>query len=755
MAAMKLFEQISSFPVARVQTYNNLVVFDTYVANSSTPSQNEDDKLIVKKDESYGPGHRISYLGFNAERLNIPNIIGSLTLRLHPTNNDKIGNVSVYFVPDDSFWNTTFKYTNRPHASMLINTFSTSDTDADGWLTIDISNSEVIAKFRKDGHISLALMGEKSLVYHEFSSSKSPEHSPLLQLSTANTEINPSNSVRYVSFSIISNTPPQQILKISEFNVINSNGVIVDRSKWRVTNATNMDGWNKMFDGIQGSFWKAESPVPNFFVVDLFELIDIKAIVYTPVVDEFYEFSSDLLVYGSNDGNSWYLIGSRAIDKSENNSPHIIFTGSEATLTHVEKTYSFPIKTAWDIEVDRLKNKAGRSPLNVTQLCFNQPGIVCIWVGDEEAKADDFLEAREGQWDGSERHRLRYGLNCFRSNLGNPLYLQIASKSSLDNSRVAYVKIMASNALFYPVFITRQTEQSDWLSMIENYSSTNYFEMISNRIILGINRLHFEPFKNVTNMQELADTYDECLIPTELAAGIRDNDHNPMHRPDVNPYYFVPSSSGFMTTYVNRITYHLDLTKRMVTPNEVRTYWGIWHEVGHNLQTTGLNWSGQQEVSVNIYAFGERAYSSTLDALIESYDKSFSNSFNALKNVDSYTQLSNSNKENLFHHLFFIFGEGFMYDLHRRYRENLSGNGNDPEFSIGATADEQMNTLAIISSKISSLNLVDFYIFWKFPLTNQTINSIGSYNFNGIKDFEKLPSALVKRNPDNMYDMRF
>ncbi|VTR34047.1 Uncharacterised protein [Serratia fonticola] len=144
---------------------------------------------------------------------------------------------------------------------------------------------------------------------------------------------------------------------------------------------------------------------------------------------------------------------------------------------------------------------------------------------------------------------------------------------------------------------------------------------------------------------------------------------NPIHCPDVNPYHYVPSEKGYMTTFQNRITYHTDLTKRMIIPSEVRSFWGIWHEMGHNLQTTGLNWPGQVEVAVNIYAFAERAYTKTLGSLVTSYDPDFKTTYNALKNVDTYPQLPDADRERLFHHLFFIFGETFMHMLHRRYRE--------------------------------------------------------------------------------------
>lgn len=756
MSDIEKVTQTTTLPVAKAKTYNSIVEFDTYIINDSSLSQNKDTKLIVKKDESYGPGHRISYLGFNAEEYNIPNIIGSLKLRLHITKNDKPGMVSIYFISDDSFWNTEFHYSDRPKIDDFVTSFSTGEADSDGWLTINMANSELLLnKFREDGKISIALMGDDSLVYHEFSSSREKDQAPLLQLITSDVAISPSNKFRYINFVVTGNENGFSNTKIAEINVVNAAGNLENRSNWEVIEASNKSGWEKMFDGSVDTFWEVHQVTPVYFTLDLSKQIDIKAVIFKPQKSGYDGRPSDIMIFGSEDGNSWELIGSRSIKHGDGNAPHIIFTGAEVSLNQVEDSYSFPVKTAWNIEVNRLKNKAGRTPLNVTKLYCNEPGIVCIWIEDEQSKAGDFLEAREGYWDGSVRHRLQYGLNSFYCGAKNPLYLQLASNSSSDNARKVSVRIMASQAMYYPVFRSGVTSQSEWLSMIDTYSSINYYEMITNRIILGLNREDFAPYKNQVNMQELADTYDECTIPTQLAAGIRDNDENPSHRPDVNPYHYVPKGDGYMITYVNRITYHTSLTKRMVIPSEVKSFWGIWHEMGHNLQTTGLNWSGQGEVSVNIYAFGERAYAYSFNSLITSYDPDFEKTYKALKNVDAYSQLPGGDKERLFHHLFFIFGETFMYMLHRRYRENMNGEINDPEFSVGATADDQMNVMAIISSKIAQMNLIDFYKFWKFKLTDNTIAIINSYGFEKISNFDKLPSELVKGKPESDYDMRF
>ncbi|MBC8954985.1 hypothetical protein [Xenorhabdus sp. PB62.4] len=85
----------------------------------------------------------------------------------------------------------------------------------------------------------------------------------------------------------------------------------------------------------------------------------------------------------------------------------------------------------------------------------------------------------------------------------------------------------------------------------------------------------------------------------------------------------------------------------------------------------------------------------------------------------------------------------------------MSGEISDPEFHIGATASEQMNIMAMISSKIVQKDLTDFYKFWKFPLTQKTISTISDYELEKITGFALLPSELIKNQPESNYDMHF
>jgi hypothetical protein len=116
--------------------------------------------------------------------------------------------------------------------------------------------------------------------------------------------------------------------------------------------------------------------------------------------------------------------------------------------------------------------------------------------------------------------------------------------------------------------------------------------------------------------------------------------------------------------------------------------------------------------------------------------------------------VDSTSREMMYHHLFFMFGEKFFYRLHQRYRENEHAK-KDPEFFLGANADEMMNVFAIMSSKVTRKNLLPFFDFWKFPLTQKTRNTINSYHYSAPVDFKKLPSELIKHRNKSEYDMVF
>lgn len=741
--------QTTPLPKASPPNHIKNTVFDAHIARNAN-STNSDVKLIVKRDDNYSPGHRDAYIGFDLSKYNIGGYIESAELKLHilttPTDN-----IDVLLVRDDSFWNTTFSWNNRPETSEVLATFSTKDRDKNGFVTIPL-DTKVLNEIQKDGKLSLALKSHTPLIFNAFSSFEAgADLSPKMLINRNAQDVMDSSAIRYLNVVAAREENNFNEVRIAEFDVINSKGQLVNRDNWQVLGGTQTTNWQLMFDGKHETHMRLRDAAPNYVNIDLGEAVDINAVVYTPPKVGYYGRVKDLLVYGSSDNEEWRLIGSRTIPRGNGNAPHIAFTGEQSELQQAQISLPINIRPRVPLEAARLSNSK-RTDVTATGLYTTDPTTIALWVTG--VQDGDFMELTEGPWAGSKKYRLKEGLNSFNVNQESKdlsLYLHIASNDTGDRDRKAKVRLMGSNVKRYPVFYNGQTTQKDWEDMIAIYPLAKRFDMVGGNMILTILRSHYTP----VNMQKLSDAYEEVLIPTELAAGISNNDSNPLHYSDANPYIFLPRDSGYMAKYDDYLAYNKDLTYRMINPTNVRNFWGIWHEVGHTLQTKGLNWSGQGEVSVNIYAFAARVYNTPLSNLTVMYDPEFTKAFNKLTQVSTYSELDRASREMMFHHMFFIFGETVMHDLHQRYRENTHGEMNDLEFEIGATSDEQMNVMAIMASKVTETNLIPLFEFWKFPLTQTTKDTINGYGFPNLQGFDKLPSELVFGRPEEMFDMKF
>ncbi|KIF52488.1 M60 family metallopeptidase [Vibrio owensii] len=747
--------QTTPLPKAKSPNYLSTTVFDTYIAQN-TDSVSGEQRLIVKRDDNYAPANREAYLGFDLEKYNIGGFLESAELKLHVlTEGD--ADIDILLVSDDTFWNSSFDWAGKPITSDTLTTFSTAERDEEGWVTIPLDTT-VLNEIKADGNLSLALKSKTSLVYNEFSSSEAgDEFAPKLILNSNSQAITDASSVRYLNVVAATEENGFGEIKIAEFDVINSEGKLVTRDNWQVLDGTQTDNWELMFDGEHSTHMRIAEGTPNYVNIDLGENIDINALVYTPPKEGYSGRIKDFLVYGSSDNEEWRLIASRTIPHGDGNAPHIAFAGQQSELQQAEDLLTVDVRPNNSVEAERLANSK-RTDVTPTGLYFYGEGTVVVWAqGTQEG---DFLEAAGGAWAGSPKFPLKEGLNSFNfahtiypdDADGMPLYLHFSSNESSDKERSANVRLMASNTEKYPVFYNDETTQNEWEQMLTQYSKPERLEMVGNNMILDIRRSYYSP----TNMQELSDVYEEVLEPTELAAGISNSDTNPLHHSDDNPYIFLARNTDYMAKYDDYLAYnYLSLTHRMITPEEARNFWGIWHEVGHTLQTPGLKWSGQGEVSVNIYAFAARAYNTPINELVTMYDPEFTKAFSNLTQVSTYSELERASREMMFHHMFFVFGETVMHDLHQRYRENIHGEINDPEFEIGSTDEEQMNVMAMMASKTTETNLVSFFEYWKFPLTQVTIDTINDYGFPELQEFDQLPSELVSGNPPEMYDMKF
>jgi len=739
----------TGLPVAKVNTYTVTPMFDTFARSNGSYSKNTAREIMVKNDGSHY--RREGFLSFDLKKYAIPGMIKNVTLRLYVK--DMIQSSvyqNIYLTKNDNFVNTSFKFRDKPNISRWLKSYKVSRSDRGKWINIDLPSSAV-DRIYKNKKLSMAIRGKTygARAWVSMASSEDTAHKPQLIVHLNNKEISPESAenVRYLTLVVSREENNFKKTIIGDLDIIDQNGNKLDKKSWTEVQSSGKN-FQYLLDSDPTTHWIANGATPHYITIDLKKSYDIAAIVYTPKAIGYFGRVGDFMVYGSSDMRRWSLMASRSIQRGKGNSPKIAYAGKYHTdFTQRRDEFDFEVKISEETEKARLQNSALRSGLQTTGLHAQRDGIVILSVSNE-AESNN-VHIRLGPWAGSKRYTLHKGLNSLAIHKEDVLYIQ-ASSDTKKNEKV-HIIMYSIGTNTYPLFTMGKTSTKEWEKSIEE-RTYDLAQFESKRVRLTFPASYLDTLDPI-NFETLAKTYDEMTRVTELAAGIDPRTRNPLHHPDVNKYHYMVHNIGYMATYIGRITFREALTARMIQPNIARDFWGIWHEMGHNLQTLGLTWLGQGEVSVNIYAFAARAYTTPLDDLVLRYDKIFQNACNDLKVKRSYASLASTNREMMFHHLFFIFGEKFFYKLHQRYRENLHEK-KDPEFFIGNT-EEKMNVMAIMASKVTETNLIEFFDFWKFPLTQSTRNIINNYDYQPLIHFKESPSMLIRYRESNEYDMVF
>ena len=741
----------TTLPTAKTHSFTVTPSFDTFCRGNGSVSQNNAKRIIIKNDNSHYT--RQGFIGFNLKKYTIPGMIKSVTLRLYV---DRIGQYSVEnyirLVKDDAFWNTSFKFNKKPKVGSVIKTYTVTQNNQKHWVDITLPKVAV-DRIYKNGKLSLSLIGKTrgQKAWTTFGSSEDSAHKPqlLINLNTTNITSESSNDIRYITFVAAKEENGFSRTIIGDLDIIDQNAHIIDNKNW--TEIKSSGGvFKNLLDSNPKTLWVGKGKAPHFVTFDMKQSHDIGAIIYTPRARGYYGRVADFMVYGSNDKKNWSLIASRQIPHGNGNNPKVAYAGKFHTNNlQREDAFTFAIRPSQSIERKRLGNSALRSGLNTTGLYASREGLLIVSVtGDVE---NNHIELRTGHWARSKRYTLKKGLNSINVHPKDYLYIQASKDNQKTNKEKVNVTFISSGVETYPLLKVGKTTLTQWNKALKD-RTTETVQLETKKVLLTFEASELDKLDPI-DFNLLAKTYDNITTIVERAAGIDPRTKNPLHHPDANKYHYVTLDHGYMCTFKERIGYRGSLTYRMLEPDRAKNFWGIWHEMGHNLQTSGLLWKGQGEVSVNIYAFAARAYTMPFQELITLYDKNFKRAFNKLKKAKTYTTLDRESREMMFHHLFFLFGEKFYYNLHQRYRENLHTK-KDPEFFVG-TANEQMNVLAIIASKVTQTNLVEFFDFWKFPLTQKTRNTISNYGYGAPTDFKQLPSELVRYKAESEYDMVF
>lgn len=750
--ASNIAPQTEPLPRCKVENFSEVAAFDTYV--TAAGSQNDDVKLVVKSDDNMTSTRRYAYLGFDLKKYTAPGLIDTAKLKIHVLSGAP-AEFNVFIVRPDDFWHTSFSYADRPAGiGGLLATFKTSDKDDEGWITTTLRTASIADEIYGDGKISMMIERvERGGTVSEFSSTRGT-HIPQLILGINAATLHASEGMRYLSVTALSTIRGDAHARISDLRVIDKKGVLVPRQSWRVIEATNETvGTEAMFDDNPSTSWGIFAPLPSYFVVDFGTSVDIAAITYLSRLSGVGGRIGDLLLYGSSNRQDWKLIGSRSMGGEH--LPYIIFTGEHSNSPQIEINFDLPIKPLPSLEMARLKSNYAGWPGHITGLFSSASGVMAIWV--DQVASTDIVALHPVTNSKFKEHRLTAGMNAISLDASESYYVSVRSNDSSDIHRTANIRLMGNHIKRKPSFISASTSQADWLQMLATYHEATSIELQTTYLNLGVRRSDYSPFIETVQMQELADAYDQTFIPVLRAAGMREG--STIHRPCANRFLMLPVDTGQMSTAGGIINYKSTLTFRMVQPDEVRAFGGIWHEVGHNLQARGLDWPNQGEVVCNLFSFAAAAARMTAIELATAYESATQTAYGELATVQSYSALSRTSREMMFHHLYYLFAERTWYLFHRRYRDNLHGIVQDPEFTLQPEddADKKMNLMAVMASIITNKDLIEFFDFWKFPLTAQTLSTIRNLNLPVLdrSQFDRLPTAIVHGRGDAAFDMNF
>ena len=176
------------------------------------------------------------------------------------------------------------------------------------------------------------------------------------------------------------------------------------------------------------------------------------------------------------------------------------------------------------------------------------------------------------------------GSNAF----GGLIYIDVDNSS--DKLKF---KMEISGGVEAPLFVLGKTTEADWLKYIRNYSGP-WAEIATSKVILTIPSQYI---RKLENPKALAEFWDRVLDSSaDLAAIPRNRNRPERYVTDIQ------ISVGYMHSGYPIMT-HLDAAERMVNLDLLKTVgdWGLFHELGHNHQSSDWTFIGTTEVTVNIF----------------------------------------------------------------------------------------------------------------------------------------------------------
>jgi len=421
-----------------------------------------------------------------------------------------------------------------------------------------------------------------------------------------------------------------------------------------------------------------------------------------------------------------------------------IWTSSE--IDNADRLYRFVAQRPAVQEADRMRR---------TRLMDYQPSGIYVRKGDKVSMTVRGLKdspdgltimvgpmnSYEGATEQSEPQMVRAqeGANSFTASRNGMTYFLYVD-SGFNEEVLPPVEVeISSGGIPTPLFIAGQTTPDEWRSIMSEYASSPYVELMNDRVLITVTRKLFQNSK-------LADPGSVLGLLSKILGWYDDlsglDGSSPLHEASpLRMHYLqdlVSSSKALDGIYMYATYYFIGMPSEnvgdLLVLDKLSHAWSIWHETGHQYQQSDWTWNEVVETTVNIYSLEAQArqgYPSRLRERDTETGKSpldLAQRYLARKKRDftDSTQMRLHPDDDgeywvrlvMFNQLRESFGDGFYPALHRYYRENPLG------FGALDDQDAQIQAFVIATSTIAGQDLTRFFTDWGVTLADDTRQSL-------------------------------
>ncbi|TNE45791.1 MAG: hypothetical protein EP343_25615 [Deltaproteobacteria bacterium] len=283
------------------------------------------------------------------------------------------------------------------------------------------------------------------------------------------------------------------------------------------------------------------------------------------------------------------------------------------------------------------------------------------------------------------------------------------------NSKLGTIQVTIDNAVPAPQFVLGQTKLTDWKATLRQHPAP-WAELASSKIILTVPS---SVVRQLDNPDVLMKHYDKVMDASADLATI------PRQR--VRPERVVMDeqiSAGYMHAGYPIMT-HLDVKTALTQTTDIATKggWGIYHEIGHNHQSSHWTFSGTGEVTVNLFTLyvfetvhnnkqpRSNIYGTGRENQIKAYIKN-GTQFSEWKSKPFLALI-------MYMQLHEAFGWSTFQKLFEEYRKA-------PSSQLPKNDDEKRDQWMIRFSKAVNKNLGPFFQAWGVPTSAAARQSIAN-----------------------------